>query len=181
MSKTIVGIGQIDTMPSVMNRGPVTPVPQLIETDAKLVMRPRTSAYPGPTVQGAYCWPVRNACFTSQQTKDQAEAMCDSGERPTKDPGSGCPIGSPRIDPYGSGGETSASSFDPCLIRDFPVCSGGSRFGDLRRWTAPAVLEYQGIFGVEGNESDEGDSLKMLGVLALGAGAGFLIGKWVLR
>lgn len=113
----------------------VTASPQLLVTGRKLVMRPVVmSQMPSPVSQAGYCYPVQGACFTSQQTKDRAKAMCDSGQRPAKNPGKGCPLGSPRIDTYGSYSETAANQFDPCLIRDFPVCSGGGRFGDPYRF-----------------------------------------------
>jgi len=113
----------------------VTQPPRLIETGRKLVMRPvKVSQMPSPVSQAGHCYPVQGACFTSQTTKDRAKQLCSSGQKPAKNRGKGCPIGSPRIDTYGHYGETAANQFDPCLIRDFPVCSGGSRFGDPYRF-----------------------------------------------
>ena len=133
-----VSFGQVmisELPPPASAPSKVTQTPQLIETGGKLVMRPVVmSQLPSPVSQAGFCWPVQGACFTSQQTKDRAQSMCRSGEKPTKIQGKGCPIGSPRIDTYGSFAETSASQFDPCLIQDFPVCSGGARFGDPYRF-----------------------------------------------
>ena len=144
-------IGQVyvsELPPPASAPGPIAPLPVLIEGGAFPVLRAGRPSQPLQTARGGTCAAVRGACFTSQGTKDDAKANCGSGFRPTRLPGSGCPIGSPRIDPYGSSAETSASQFDPCRIKDFPVCSGGLRFGDLRRQTAPVTVEYGGIFGI---------------------------------
>ena len=152
-------------------------VPVLVEGSPFPVLRAARPSYPLDTAQGASCYPVSNACFTSQYTKDEARSMCDSGRRPQKDPRRGCPIGSPRIDPYGSGSGTSADQFDPCMLRDLPVCEGNERFGDQRRF-GEATLEYQGIFGVEQEERVQFWNRVTLYFLG-GLTAGYLIGRAV--
>lgn len=173
---SIPGTGQIhisELPPPASAPAPVTPVPVLVDAPFP-VLRPARPPFPEPTAMGAQCFPAPGACFTSQFIKDEAKAMCASGSRPERIPGKGCPIGSPRIDSYGSFTETSASQFDPCRIKDFPVCSGGQRF-------ASSSLEHsrqQGIFGVSDNISGYN---KAWAAFALGTGLGFLIGKYLLR
>lgn len=171
----IVGIGQIHTDAPVTQASEVSPLPLLIETpgSSKLTMRASPlGPMPAPSSQpsGAYCWPGRGACFTSQYTKDEAEQMCRSGERPQKIPGKGCPRGARRIDTYGSFHETSASQFDPCLIKDFPVCSGGRRLQS-------SSLEFEGgIFGL-GQVPDATQAKWYATFFMLGAGIGLLYGN----
>ena len=139
-------IGQIhisELPPPASATGPVTSVPVLVADSPFPVLRAaRPGMNPLETARGATCHAVRGACFTSQFIKDTAKSNCVSGIRSERIPGKGCPIGSPRIDSYGSFADTSASQFDPCRIKDFPVCSGGSRFGDMRSHPAPVTIEY---------------------------------------
>lgn len=167
MGNTIVGIGSVPvTGPSSM-----APTPVLIQSPSgKLTMRARGPALPTPTAQGALCWPVSTACFTSPETKDRAKMMCRSGERPHRDPGRGCPAGASRIDTYGSYSETSASQFDPCLIQDFPVCFGDERFRSTSRQYAVGDTKSAVMF----------HGSNVLGIV-LGIGVGYAIGKWVFK
>lgn len=144
-----VGFGQIhisELPPPASAAAPVAPVPVLVDAPFP-VLRAARASFPEPTAMGAQCFPVAGSCFVSQFIKDEAKSFCASGVRPERVAGKGCPIGSPRIDSYGSSAETSASQFDPCRIKDFPVCSGGSRFGDMRRFVEPVSVESGGIFG----------------------------------
>ena len=171
------GTGQIhisELPPPASAPAPVTPVPVLVDAPFP-VLRAARPSFPEPGAMGAQCFPAPGACFTSQFIKDEAKSLCASGTRPERIPGKGCPIGSPRIDSYGAFTETSASQFDPCRIKDFPVCSGGSRFGDLRRLSTPMEIEYQGIFGVE----EEERKLRLTCGLAFVGGAilGFALGR----
>lgn len=173
----IIGIGQIhfaELPPPASAPGPVSPSPVLVDAPFP-VLRASRAAFPESTAAGGQCFPVRGACFTSQYIKDEAKSMCASGRRPERIPGKGCPVGSPRIDSYGSFSDTSASQFDPCRIKDFPVCSGGSRFGDERRFEVPMEIEYGGIFGVEESEQ----KMRMTCGIAFVGGAilGFALGR----
>lgn len=177
----IVGIGQVHTSPPAAQASEVSPLPLLIKTpgSSKLTMRASPlGPMPMPSAQpaGASCWPLRSMCFTSQYTKDEAQRMCRSGIKPEKIPGRGCPAGASRIDTYGSYSESSASQFDPCLIQDFPVCSGGSRFG-RSRVQVNQEREGGGIFGLGMTTQHTRNWLAIVG----GIGIGFVVGKYVLR